>query len=176
MFAAERNPWVAHSLIPEDNGPVAEDRLAAQAAGKERAGRVAAREIQEGPLREGQFGGVKDKGWFEPANYSATGTNARDLVATIREARSHDMEVIVLLLPEPSLFRARVPREATLCLQEALRDGFGGKAPLVIDFRDLLPDRMFHDHVHLLSEGRSATTVRLIEALRTRSADSSVAK
>ncbi len=158
LFAPVHDPWSVRLLIPDDESPV-------------RAGRVSAREIQEGALHDHHLGEVKDKGWYDPVSYAANDANARDLVATIREVRSSGIEVVLLLLPERSDLRSRVPREATLCLRETILDNFNGDAPVVIDVRDAIPDDLFHDSVHLRNEARSLTTLRLIEALRIRPRD-----
>ena len=61
--------------------------------------------------------------------------------------------------------RAAVPAEAMDCLRAVLRDAFGPAAPPIVDLRDAIPDRMFHDEVHEKREGRVAATRLLIEAL-----------
>jgi hypothetical protein len=162
LFAAARDPWTVQRLIPDEDHP-------AEAEGRGR--KVAARDLREGLLREMPEGAVKDRGWFDRASYSAVGSTARDLVTTIREARSHGIEVVLLLLPERSDFRSRVPPDAMASLREALRAGFGADAPPVINLRDAVPDdSQFHDTLHLRSEARFLTTKRLIEGLLTRPA------
>jgi hypothetical protein len=163
LFAAVRDPWTVQLLIPD------EDNAREVAKGGRR---VAARELRDGPMRELPLGDVKDKGWYNRGSYSSTGANARDLVATIRDARSHRIEVVLLFLPERSDFRSRVPSDAMTCLREALELGFGAEIPLAIDLRDAVPDDQFHDLVHLKAEARSLTTRRLIERLRARRGDS----
>ena len=120
-------------------------------------------------MREGLFGEVKDKGWYNPASYSTEGSPSRDLAATIQEARSRGIEVVILLLPERSDLRSRVPADAMNCLNETLARGFGGDHfPPIIDLRGAIADGQFHDTLHLNQRGRAETSRRLAEHLRKR--------
>jgi hypothetical protein len=160
LFAPDLDPWTVRLLIADER---AEGRAAE--AGR----RVAARELQEGPMRQGLFGEVKDRGWYNPASYSTEGSPSRDLVATIQEARSRGIEVVILLLPERSDLRSRIPAEAMRCLNKTLVRGFGDDGPPpVIDLRDAIGDDQFHDTLHLNQRGRVETSRRLAEYLRQR--------
>jgi hypothetical protein len=161
LYAPDLDPWTVRLLIEDER---AEGRAAE--AGR----RVAVRELQEGPMREGLFGQVKDKGWYNPAGYSTEGSSSRDLIATIQEARSRGIEVVILLLPERSDLRSRVPAEAMNCLNETLARGFGDDdSPPIVDLRDAIADDQFHDTLHLNQKGRMETSRRLAERLRQRS-------
>jgi hypothetical protein len=160
LYAPDVDPWTVRLLIADER---AEGRVA------DGARRVAARELQEGPMREGLFGEVKDKGWYTAASYSPEGPQSRDLIDTIRAARSRGIEVVILLLPERSDLRSRVPAEAMTCLNETLRRAFEGTgAAPVVDLRDTIADDQFHDTLHLNQKGRAETSRRLAEYLRAR--------
>ena len=111
LYPPDLDPWTVRLLIADER---AEGRAAE--AGR----RVTARELQEGPMREGLFGEVKDKGWYNPASYSTEGSPSRDLIATIQEARSRGIEVVIMLLPERSDVRSRIPAEAMNCLNKTV--------------------------------------------------------
>lgn len=159
LFAADVDPWTVN--LPGANEQ-AEGRNDDPFHG------VAARELPEGPMREGLQGEVKDKGWFNPACYVADGPNARDMVAIISEARTRGTEVVILLLPERSDLRSRIPPEAMLCLKDALARSFGEDSPTVIDLRDAMPDESFHDTLHLNKASRGQFTLALAKALKSR--------
>jgi hypothetical protein len=159
LFAPDPDPW-AVNLPVEDNNWDQDAEWRRQ---------VNFRDIQEGPMFEGRLGQVKDKGWNNLASYTADGANARNLVEMIRESRSHGSEVVLLLLPERSDFRSDMPVAAMNCLRETLHRGFPVNPPLVIDLRDKIEDDYFHDPVHIKEEWRSATTLKLVEALLRRS-------
>jgi hypothetical protein len=159
LYPPDLDPWTVRLLISDETGPGGDDHL-------ER--RVTARELHEGPMRNGLFGDVKDKGWFDASSYSAQGTTASDLIAIIRQARSHGAQVMIVLLPERSNFRSRIPSEALRCLRETLERGFGADAPPVLDLRVAVDDHEFHDDLHLNQTGRNQVSLKLAEALRDR--------
>ena len=132
------------------------------------------RELNEGVLREGLRGQVRDKGWSNVANYRTEGLNARSLVTVIRKTREQGIETVIVLLPEASLMRASVPPEAMECLRKVLESAFGSAAPPLINLRESLSDRLFHDTIHPKREGRFIATRVLIEALRASSIASAI--
>jgi hypothetical protein len=76
---------------------------------------------------------------------------------------------VILLLPERSDLRSRVPAEAMNCLNATLARGFGDDGPPPsIDLRDAITDDQFHDTLHLNQRGRMETSRRLAEQLRRR--------
>ena len=116
-------------------------------------------------LRRGLRGEVRDKGWYEGANYSTQGQNARALVDIVRQARGRGIEPVIVLLPESSPMRASIPVEAMGSLRAVLRGAFGLGSPAVVNLRDSIPDAQFHDNVHPRRAGRQAATRTLIEAI-----------
>jgi hypothetical protein len=159
LFRPDPDPWAARLLIPDASSP-----KMAEAEGR----RANVRDLAEAPMREGLHGPVKDKGWNDPDKYDVDGANARALIHLVREARSRDIEVAILLLPEASNLRASIPPEAMRCLRGALENGLAAAAPPVIDLRDALADSLFHDSIHPNKAGREVATRRFAEALRAR--------
>jgi hypothetical protein len=157
LYAPDHDPWTVRLLFadPEE----------APAKVEEESAGATVRDLNEGVLRQGLRGAVRDKGWFDAANFSTEGHNARSLVAIVREARGRGIETVIVLLPESSSMRAAVPAEAMECLRAVLRGAFGPASPPIVDLRDAIPDRMFHDNVHPRREGRLAATRSMIEAL-----------
>jgi hypothetical protein len=158
LYAPDSDPWTVHLLMPD---PDEKDQML-----ESKREHVSVREVDEGVLREGLRGQVKDKGWSNPANYRTEGLNARSLIAIIRKSREQGIQTVIVLLPEASLMRASVPPEAMECLMKVLDNAFGSASPSVINLREALSEHLFHDTIHPTREGRVITTRVLIEALR----------
>ncbi len=157
LYAPDPDPWTVRLLFADkDEAPVEAESSSAK---------VSVRELNEGVRFQGLRGAVRDKGWTNPANYSADGFNARSLVAMVRAVRERGIETAVVLLPESTSLRASIPPEAMRDLGAALRGAFGDAAPPVIDLRAAIPDGQFHDNIHPDRDGRLAATRSLIEAL-----------
>ncbi len=134
LYAPDPDPWTVRLLMPDpEDAPRRAEEAAASAS---------VRELNEGVRLRGLRAGARDKGWFDRANYSTEGYNARSLVAIVREARGRGVEAVVVLLPESSVMRAAVPAEAMDCLRAVLRDAFGPAAPPIVRpaRRDPRPD------------------------------------
>jgi hypothetical protein len=159
LYPPNPDPWTVRLLIRDE---AAEGR--APNAGRH----VTAREIREGPMRNGLFGEVNDKGWYDVSSYSSRGRAANDLIAIISQARSHGAEVMITLVPERSNLRSRIPPAALRCFHETLERGFGADAPPILDLRDAIADDEFHDDLHLRLTGRRQATLKLAQALRER--------
>ena len=159
LYAPDPDPWAVRELIPGQ----------AEAQDVPAEGRNASvRDQATGPMFEGVFGAIRDKGWSDPGSYSVDGRNAKALIAMIRDARARGIEVKILILPERSDMRASVAPEATRCLRESLKIAFDGEPPPVIDLGDAMPDELFHDKLHLARQGQVETTRKLLAALRVR--------
>ena len=161
LYPPELDPWTVQLLIRDE-------AAVGIAANAER--HVTAREIREGPMLNGLFGEVKDRGWYDGSSYSSQGRAANDLIAIIRQARSHGAEVMIMLVPERSDSPIANPAGSAPLFQETLERGFGADAPPVLDLRDGIPDDQFHDDLHLKLAGRRRATQELAQALRKRAA------
>jgi hypothetical protein len=96
-----------------------------------------------------------DYGWFDAANFSASGPEARSLRQLLVEARALGDRVVIVLLPEHSAARRRIPEAAAIAFDGAL----AGAVPVpLIDLRDRLPDPLFYDYAHVNSAGRARAT------------------
>ncbi|MGD0464562.1 MAG: hypothetical protein ABSB74_18910 [Tepidisphaeraceae bacterium] len=95
---------------------------------------------------------------FDPATYdSPVARQQRDsLIRLIGALQSRGARVVVVVMPEHSELRRRVPPIAMERLLASLREGLGGNAPPVVNFRDALDDDGFSDISHLNVNGRAA--------------------
>jgi hypothetical protein len=105
-----------------------------------------------------QLASYKVRGLFEPGTYtSATAAQQRGrLVELIRDSQARGAKVVVVLMPEYSELRRRVPAIARRMLRTGLRLGLGENAPPILDLRSALDDGSFSDISHMNSEGRTA--------------------
>ncbi len=120
--------------------------------------------LNESEIRR-QLDGLTKRGWLDAGCYATGGSQIQALVGLSRRCAERKVKELIVLLPETSRSRSMVPREATLNLRLALNDALGSEAPPIIDLRDMLPDSMFLDLVHLNGEGRDALTPRLRKIL-----------
>lgn len=113
-----------------------------------------------------QMDGWRVRGWLDPASYALDGPNVLALMDLIRDARARGSEVIIVLMPEPSVLRDAMPAAARLTLDRALERHFGPASPRVFDLRDAMDDSEFWDTIHLDPHGKRVFTVRLSRAFR----------
>jgi len=114
-----------------------------------------------------QMDGFRLKGCFDPARYllhrDAEIGALEELLSQFQERRT---EVIVVILPEESALRSRVPGEEQQFLIDSITGRFGSAA--ILNFRDAVPDEMFTDYAHLNTAGRAKFSLQLAQALRNR--------
>jgi hypothetical protein len=108
------------------------------------------------------------RGDFDPHLYSAREEASESLVKVVRMARSKGAEVVVLVMPERSNVRARMPASAMETLTELSENAFGTDAVRVISLRDSVADDEFCDQQHLLSGAKPAFTRLVIQELNDR--------
>ena len=102
---------------------------------------------------------------FEPASYERGRIQLQTeaLNELITKLRARGTDVIVALMPEHSLLRARLPAEAMRALRAGLDNGFGANSPPLLDLRDAVPDSGFTDISHVNAAGRTIIS-RLLAA------------
>lgn len=93
---------------------------------------------------------------YEPTSYERgrIRQQTESLNELISKLRARGAQVIVALMPEHSLLRARLPPEAMRALRAALNEAFGADSPPLLDLRDAVPDSGFTDISHVNAEGR----------------------
>jgi len=111
------------------------------------------------------------RGWFDARHYDPRGEASRLLIGLLRElhrfaqgAKGHG-KLVIVLMPERAMMRARVPPKAEGCLKKIMEEAFSSEAPPVLNLRDLMPDAYFFDLVHLNKRGRLAFSKQLAAKL-----------
>jgi hypothetical protein len=115
-----------------------------------------------------QLSGYAGYGWFESKKYERSQeSQARALIELMRVMRERGSKVILLLMPEHSELRLRIPEEASAYLRRALVGAFGDSSPTILDYRASIPDSSFSDYSHLNDQGRRQFSRLLAEWIRT---------
>lgn len=92
-------------------------------------------------------------GWYDARSYSVDSSNGRSLVEIVRMSRDRGAKVAVILLPEYSLFRKRIPPEGVRCFDDINRAYFPDDPVPIYNLRDRLSDDLFLDPDHASVDG-----------------------
>jgi len=116
-----------------------------------------------------QMEGMRLHGSFDPQRYllhrDAEMGALEELVSGFHELGA---EVILVIMPEPSTLRSRIPAEEERFLIDSMTQHFGSAAPAILNFREAMPDEIFSDYIHLNNAGRASFSLLLAQALRNR--------
>jgi hypothetical protein len=96
-----------------------------------------------------------DYGWFDARNFSASGSEAESLRQLMGETRALGDRVVIVLLPEHSAARWRIPDAAAATFRAVVS---GGDSVPILDLRARLPDSLFYDYAHVNAGGRARVT------------------
>jgi hypothetical protein len=105
------------------------------------------------------------KGWFAADAYGPDGPNVRALADLLARLRRQGARVVLVLLPEPSMLRERVPAGAGRRLAAVIAGLPPADVPEVLDLREALRDGELMDLVHPGPLGREAVTRRVARLL-----------
>lgn len=105
------------------------------------------------------------KGWFSADAFGTDSPNARALERLVVGLRRRGARVVLVLLPESTRLRERVPPEAIRRLTALVGALPEGDAPEVVDLRGTITDAWLVDLVHLGPLGREEVTRRLARHL-----------
>ncbi len=123
---------------------------------------IFAEHFSEATLREEeQF--FQSLGVFERETYMNSPKASATLVRLIQDLRARGAVVVVVLMPENSRLRKRMPPNISTAVTTPLKQAFGADMPPVLDLREAVEDAGFVDLSHLNPTG-SARCGRLIGA------------
>ena len=106
-------------------------------------------------------------GWFDPTAYARRAPGqARALIDLIQQFEQRGSDVVVVLMPEQTNLRARIPPVAEQLLSSAFDGSLRVARPTILDFRASLPDVMFSDCCHPNVTGRRELTRHLAASLQ----------
>ncbi len=95
-----------------------------------------------------------ERGYYDAANYARSRTQIDIFHEIIAEFIERGTDVVVVLMPEHSRLRARLPEVLTATLVAPLAERFGEQAPTIVDLRYSVPDSGFKDISHMNPAGR----------------------
>lgn len=107
-----------------------------------------------------------ERGYYDAQTYQRSGRQAEILVDLISRFRQRQSKILIVLMPEHSELRRRIPPEGLALLHDALEKAFGEEAPTLVDLRDALDDSEFTDISHVNNKGRPQLNRLLAEAIR----------
>lgn len=124
--------------------------------------------VQQGyPMRRGQedlnrqMKGWEALGWFDQDVYEENEDQQSYLVDAVCQLQARSKLVGVVMMPETSELRRRVPPIASQTVRTVLDKHFSDAPVVQIDLRDEFDDGMFADYAHLNARGREAFSARL---------------
>ncbi len=92
-------------------------------------------------------------GAFDWRTYEKASKAPAILVRLIGDLRAHGAEVVIILMPENSRLRKRMPPNVNEAVTAPLRRAFGADMPPILDLRDAIDDSGFVDLTHLNQAG-----------------------
>ncbi len=95
-----------------------------------------------------------ERGYYEAAAYARSANQIDALVGLINKFSEHPTDILIVLMPEHSKLRARIPPAALDTLLRPLTQALGGATPEIVDMRTTVPDSGFTDISHMNSVGR----------------------
>lgn len=105
-------------------------------------------------------------GWFDEQRYRGyQDAQADALVNLVTDFRALGSDVAIVLMPEQSVVRDRVPADARDYLRQRIADGAKVDPPVIWSFVDALSDDLFTDLCHLNDDGRDVFTRLLAREL-----------
>ena len=110
-------------------------------------------------------GRLGSRRWFDKDNYDPKNNRCQAYIDIVKRAKAMGAKVYVVLLPEPKIMRDNVPLNSLASISEPLEREFGKDAPKVLNFRESMDEKYFHDHMHLNHDGRPVFSHMLSEAL-----------
>ena len=107
-------------------------------------------------------------GWFDANSYALQQqSQAETLRNLIKELQKRGSKVVIVLMPEQSEIRNRIPADARDFLEQTLATEVDGAVLPIWKFVDAIPDEMFSDYFHMNDAGRFEFSTQLANRLRT---------
>jgi hypothetical protein len=106
-----------------------------------------------------------ERGYYDGYAYGRSRQQVGILIDLVSKFVAREAEVVVVLMPEHSRLRARIPDVAMRTLTDPFRRELGEQAPAIIDLRDTIPDSGFLDISHMNNDGRTLFSPQLADAI-----------
>ncbi len=107
-----------------------------------------------------------ERGYYEPEAYRRSTRQIASLIGLIRQFEQRGAESLIVLMPQHSALRERVPSAGLELLTGGLKRDLGERAPPIVDLADAIGDDEFSDISHLDDRGRITLSRRLAATIR----------
>ncbi len=115
-----------------------------------------------------QLDNLQGYGWFDANSYALHQQSQGDALRNIiQELQKRGSEVVIVLMPEQSEIRNKIPTVARNFLEQTLATEVDGTVLPIWKFVDAIPDEMFSDYFHMNDAGRFEFSTQLANRLRT---------
>jgi hypothetical protein len=105
-------------------------------------------------------------GWFDRDSYTnPTNKNPQTLLNLLANCHDRGTQVIIVMMPESSVFRERLPPEARELLLKTIRESEYAANVTTWDLQNSMDDGLFRDTIHLGLEGREKLSRKLAELI-----------
>ena len=129
-------------------------------------GRMGYAEHNQSSYLETQMSAWSKSGWFDAETYAHVQEQSVDiLIDLLRDFHRLGSDTKIVLLPEHTALRERIPESAREYLKDRIVKDLGDDAPEIWNFVQAVPDEMFADYIHVNDAGRSKLTGLLAEKL-----------
>ena len=106
-----------------------------------------------------------ERSYYDPAAYLNSEKQITTLIKLVKEFRERRGKIMIVLMPEYSALKERVPREGLELLRAGLDRGFGESTLAVFNLRATIDDGEFVDISHLNTRGRTTFSRLLAEMI-----------
>lgn len=94
------------------------------------------------------------RGYYDADAFRRSRMQLSTFIDLVAEFIARDSRVAIVLMPEHSSLRAKIPDEIVETLSDPLEHAFGSAKPPILDFRAAVPDSGFGDISHMNENGR----------------------
>ena len=124
------------------------------------------KQLQTEPEWKSRLAEYGKRGYYSLENYQKSKNQIFLFTKLLRDFQNKDSEVIIMLMPEHSSLYRKIPEQALQTLIGALTQHLqNDEIPLILNYRQSIPDEGFTDISHLNKNGRETFTILLNELL-----------
>lgn len=110
--------------------------------------------------------GFAELGFFDPGSYSESNAELRTLIELAERFRQRGAQVVIVLMPEHSELRGRVPAVSLQILNQSIEKSSPPGAVPIVDLRAAIEDSGFADVTHLSGSGSRQFSTLFANRLR----------
>lgn len=128
--------------------------------------RMGLQQLTDQAMWDGRLKEYGNRGYYDATSYKKSAKQMELLSKTVKGFQEKGSRVVIVLMPEHSFLRNRIPAVALEMLIATLDTELGGRAPDLIDLRASVADSGFLDISHMNALGRDQFTPFLVKVVR----------